>query len=1019
MSSIYYFIALLAAAKFSFSLKYIKTDDFKDIPNDLKDITNQLINNTYEGLDGQQFVDHILLLQPYIVSLATNVRLLFFLFILTLFIIILRVFRRAIRCTLRCVWCMVFPCVRIVRYVVPQGVERMRNATGVRLYAFGDAHEPLLSDVVNPGTAGTSVSVSPTVHSSIPPATADRGDDAVEEVPVNEQDAAIRADPLLQQLECEPKANVMFSGKVSSDRMRKKRRRPATDLVYKEMETACYGKNAVVASFTWQKADLFGTVCGSITVAELVRRTPRYAWLSRMWAFYRFGIRVTAVPQVNPMASGSILMYYSPSDKVLSAGRDDYYSMINFGCFPHAFMTPSSNQHAELVLDDVTLGRWLNNENIPYYPDTTIPAHTMIYGKVNWVVFNQLTTNAGGPSSLNFRIYVQLINIHTKMPQVIRANAQGIIDINTNVISGIRDSVVSPNITGDTLDVNGTLYGLDYPADRRQYTAHMRRTYQKTHHWNNILDVHRASGGGRDASMRVWEGVDETSLKYLAACPNVIANNITLSTSQTQDSLVWRYRVIPSNPIFRAPASSGIQSMHAYIFMLGQYVEYDYVVFSFYVPKVPYQNGKFLVTVTSGIDPPLTLETPDYSMSSAASLVIDLSGEELVHTLRIPFALVSEMMPATSIVEGTMHGLWTIRIYVLNPMTATSMSPTTVDMTVTRHYEGFRILYPHGRAPSKILALGAPEKAAHCLTTAAQIKLRPDKCLTGRVDDLISLKQLWHLPHYHLNSVIRPAAVSQDSSTCVVALPYSALIASLPATNYYRFFEGSLRLFLEIKPNGSSLSLSLDLDFDVTVIPYSRFPLIGSIDAATQTNIWTLENAKYQRVRPPVPAQEPLVFTKNGYENLKALMKTAIPETGRSYNMRVNGRDSELIIEAPIVTANGFTTYGFKQGVDTTSPDNLMGGGVILLISSKTVYSTAQDGVADILLKLDVAGGDDFNAHCFNFGELPNTADRIATVSTAHGAGDIDDVAPYTASMVNHHGNIVAQPYASTFDGTA
>lgn len=1008
-----YLIIILSVATelvFSFTLPF---DNDKP-----RQIVSALVNETYYALDGQYVVDRAVDWWPFFQAIITDVKVLFFLFVFFSFLVFVRSFWFAFRLVFRLVWCSIRPCCRITRYCVPIGADRRAP---MRLHAYGDdfVDPAILSvgDVIDAGHPTTSASISPSGTSSIPPSTNDRGDDSVKEVPVHEQENAIKADPLLEQLECEPKSNVMFSGKMATDRMRKRRRRINADFVYKEMDNSCYGKLALVASFDWSTTAAAGTVLGQLDVNTIARLTPRYAWLTRMWTFYRFGLRIVTVPQVNPMASGTVIMMYTPTRNEGSSAIDSRRTFEHFGLFPHAFMTPSSNQHAELYLDDVTVGRWLNNQDVPGFPATTIPRHFTIFGNIYWMAFNQLSVNTGGPTTLTFRVYAQLINIHAKLPQVIRANAQGLIDVNTNVIGTIRDSVVAPNVDGDRFDVNGTVYGMDYPSDRRQYEAVMRRSYQKVHHWNNVLDVHRASGSGRDGAMRPWEGIDETSLRYIASC-HYVYDTITFATTQAQDSRIQVWRVNPNNPFRRNPAggSSAITSLQSYVFMLGRFIEYDYVVFSFYVPKVPYQNGKYLVTVTSGIDSPATLESPLLSMSAAASMVIDLSGKELVHTLRIPFALVSELMGSGAATESSMHGIWSVSVYVLNRMTATILAPSTVNVVVTRHFEGLRVVYPHGRAPSKLTAFG-DSPVSTCSTTAAELTIRPDKALTAHVDDMVSFKQLWHLPHFHDNTVARGPTL--PFRCIVLSYSYSELIQSLPGTEFYRFFNGSLRLFLRVKPNVASGQPLSFFAAEVMMIPYSRVPIGPIPSVAIRNNIWGLEESKYNLGDTPYTD---VIRRGNGYTRLRqyfdeipGLTGRGVPETGKSFLARVSDRDPELIIEAPIVSPNGFTCYSYAPNSTAINIEELHGGGITLVIAPINELDVAGSNEFDAIISVDVAAGDDFEAHCINFAEM-TTNDRIATMPGALNVpNQINTLLSTSTPYSFDFGATTAQNYTQTF----
>lgn len=729
-----------------------------------------LINDTYDVFAGEFVLNKTVdAFEGVRVSVAPYLTFKFYFFLVVALLIssfLLHLFRLVYWPLYYCfVFC--FPKCLIRRYQVLTGTAKRRN----NIFAQGE---------VEPGGSGPSVSLeqAPAETGSMPSVVDPYSEIVVDSKPPSTADASVNGD----DTECNGTRNTMFSGQVTRVTLPYRRRRPPSDMVYRSNSSE-FNTNALVDSFVISNASVAGSVVYEKSVMELIALSPKFNYIRTLWTYFRFGIKITVQPTVNPMASGvfaASLSSYSAFLAPTISSRALWY--VNLGCFPTVYMQCSSNEHAELVVPDVALDRWINNEYIGGASVTSLTTNSL--GRLSVFCICPYSANSGGPSQIRYNIFVQLVDIHCKWPQMSRYTAQGIIDINTsvNVIDKMRDSSLPVDMRGGDGAISASGFGFDYPSDPRQYNGMLRRVFQKMHATRGKLDVSRTTFNQCDSSSFPFVGTDEMSIKWLMSRRSFVQTN-TLNTANNPFDLITSFRITPDT----VTSVVDTPSVQKTLFQLGNFVEFDELVFTFIVPKVPFQNGKYLVTVVSGLGTPPQITSTNVNLSSAPSLVIDLSAPGAMHEFRIPFTLLSEYFPSGAGLRYQRHAIPKLAIYTINPITATLTAPSSVTMSIWRHFENYRVIQPHNNMVTQ---------GGECESTGAKINIAPDSVFTRKVDDGISLKQF--MEPFVFAGIYE---LKLDSlKDCSLTVSKSALIRSLPFGQWYRFWNGSLRLGVQVIP---------------------------------------------------------------------------------------------------------------------------------------------------------------------------------------------------------------------------
>lgn len=751
MMSIFFLFALLAAAN-AFSL----------------------INETYVALNGEYLtnasVDFAQSSYAYAYSVFANVQFVFFLCVFAIFCFLLKPAAIFVYYQLYILYRIIRPCVPVKLYKVLTGTARKRGA----MWTQGDSE---------PGVSGISQTIDPVASASTAMASIiDKNPDmVVESTPPKLVDATVIGD----DIDCNQVRNTLFSGEIMSASMPYRRRRPPSDMMYRS-NTSEYNTNAKIDSFTLSSSATPGFLVYEKSVSQMIAASPKFNYLRTLWTYFRFGVKIVVQPTVNPMASGVIAASVNsfPTFTTLNpAARDLWYR--NLGAFPTVFMQCSANQHAEITIPDVVLDRWLNNEYIAGASPATLTSFTL--GHFGVFVVCPYVTNTGGPTSLRYNVFLQLVDVHCKWPQAARYLTQGIIDFNTsvNVIDKMTNSSLSSDIRGGDGAVSASGFGFDLPSDTRQYQPMMRRVFQRMFPTRGKLDINRLTFNQSDGASYPFIGQDQMSIKWIMSRRNWIGNS-TLSSTDVADNSLGTFRIL-TPPLSLAATTWALTS--DVIQQLGIYSEFDEVVFTFIIPKVPYQNGKYLVTLTSGINPPASINSANLSMTSAPSMIIDLSAPDVAHEFRVPFTLLSEYYTNMGTANSMRHAVPRLAVYCVNPITTNIMAPSSITMAIWRHFENYRLIYPQNSV--------ATQGGKECVSTGAKVNLENDSVYTRKIDDGISLKQ------FMTPSVIalcREMKLDTSIKSCSINMRYDALLRSLPFGGWYRFYNGSVRLGIQVIP---------------------------------------------------------------------------------------------------------------------------------------------------------------------------------------------------------------------------
>lgn len=729
-----------------------------------------LLNDTYEQLHGDEVTGVALDFFSRAIALLGNFKFYFIIITLVSFYLATRLIFKVFFTPFYMLYRILRPCCQIMRYHVLQGTAMSRNT----MWAQGDE--------TTPGCEGISKSIDQACPSSTAMKTIIDGNPPL--VSESKPPKLVDATVVGEDTDCNKARNTMFSGETITSVMSYRRRRPPSDMMYRA-NTSEYNTNAKVDSFIFSNAALVGYLVYESSISSLITASPKFNFLRTLWTYYRFGVKITIQPTVNPMASGVLAVSVSsyPNSVTLTpAARDTWFA--NLGAFNPVFIQCSANQHAEIVVPDVVLDRWLNNEYIGGSSVSTLTSFTL--GRLGIFVVCPYSTNTGGPSSLRYNVHIQLVDVHCKWPQVARFLTQGIIDFNTsvNVIDKMTNSSLPVDISGGSGAISASGFGMDLPSDTRQYDYHVRRVFQKMYPTRGKMTVNRLTFNQSDSASYPFIGDDQMSLSWLMSKRNYWRDD-KFTSSDVADSLIFSGRMISPQPTTIATIN-GIQDV---LMGMGLYCEFDAIVFTFIVPKVPYQNGKYLVTLVSGLASiPSTINTSTFNMTSAPSLIIDLSAPDVAHEFRVPFTLLSEFFPAGFTQNHMRHAVPRIAMYCLNPISTNLMAPSSITCTTFQHFENFRTIYP---------SLNMSTQGGDCVSTGARVAVPNDNVFTRKTDDAISIKQ------YMTPSVLaltREIKVDAANKECNISMTYSALIGSMPFGPWYRFYNGSLRLGVQVIP---------------------------------------------------------------------------------------------------------------------------------------------------------------------------------------------------------------------------
>lgn len=760
-----------------------------------------------------------------------------------------------------------YSCVQVVRYKYP---KRYNPHTNGRLGCFTQSGgtaaapvEPVSTDaeVIRPVEEVRTTVVEATVSEDIAPA-------------MNPQD----------MVSCSPTVNTIFSGPLVPVQTWFHRKFPGYEKTRYHLTGPEYDVHAQVAEFKWKTTDTADTMIYNSSISALVINHPRYRFLRSLWTQFRYGIRVVIAPSVNSTASGSLIC-------ALSTRSSTTYTSTNFGFDAHGFIQPSSNSHISFEIPEIGVDHWYTAQN-----DTLSSIGQFTPWFIKICVLSPLQVPTGGPTELNYSMYCQLINIRARWPQAISATTQGLFNNTTINIQEMRDSSLPMNMVGDTNTLSFPSFGYDYPSDTRNPEYMTRRVFQKLHNSRGAVNIHKVALNPNALVPSLFTGVSETSIDWLFSRP-VMTSVFTFQTTSAKSSRLDSFFIGWEND---ADTNAGNRITNFLVnHSLGY--EYDEVMIRFYVPKTPYQNGKLLVTLTEAITAPSTLSSGNYNMTTAPSFIIDLASPDLVHEWKLPWTTVTEYC-----LNGQLNGLANhvyplCCVYVLNPMTATSVSSSSVDIYTSLSFKGFRLLEPQALSivtqGRKVDMTNKPNvkiekkfSQMECRTSAAKLDIESDSVFTHTTDELIDLRQYWRLPHFFCTGKCTTLSLAT-----VISISHDAIFDTLPFLRYYRFMAGSLRYVFTFTSWGDVEFFTIECDKMVNMP-------VSSADSITASRFFNINSTA------SVPGYAIYNNLTNG-GNLANAFPFVTPVTtdgATSFLVYCSREERQVIIDVPIVTPHGF-----------------------------------------------------------------------------------------------------------------
>lgn len=938
MNSYYFIIFLtLAGAISSFSNFTVIESNIISIcaaNGTMYDCADAVVDEMYTLLSNSGllslFLNLLKMLFSTVSALVVNPHFMGLIFMLILVSIFAKFVWPTMACTFRA---FVFCCRPFTRFIrIRPNQDRYQHPHYGRLFAQGDegleGYVPESTGVSMHerfgGRAGTSNTPSAprfmqeTTAPPPPASDAPVPDLIVENKPV--ANTSVAANPQ-DMIKCEEHRNTLFSGIMRPIRTWKQRKFPPYEMIYKQ-KGGEYNLMYNLGTFTWLTSQTPGSVLYSANVALMMVAHPRYKFLRTLWTYFRSGLRIVIAPTCNSAASGILIAGVTPSTEIAGVPWE------NIGLVPHDYLQASSNDHIEIEVPFPFIDHWLTS-----YNDST----SSIAALTPWTFFvsvlSPLQVGVGSTTSLTYTVYIQLTDIHAKWPQAAGSVTQGLINITNTTISNLRDSTLPLHLTGDTTNVSVPAFGFDHPMHNSNPFRMMRRVFQGTHHSKGGLEGFSLNFNGSSMEPQLWKGEDEMSIPWIASRPN-ISYLFNLSTTNTSGSIITSWSVGPQSTTVDDTKLLIIDA----IINTAEAWECDYIVYRFYIPKTPYQNGKYLAIVTLGITPPATLTSTTLAMSVAPSLTIDLAAPDMIHELKVPWSIIREYMgtnPVTA-VESTTYPI--LSLYAMNPMTASLGAPTAINCYAGYHYENLRLLNPNN-----INLVSQAEDNIDCYTTSGKINIKPDSVLTATVDDFRSIKQAWLAPS-RLYSATLPKGGAEFN------FQWASIFTSntWPFAGLYRVFTGSVRFHI---------TFSNWTGTDFVVLQWDRMNRNAGLAQPGMTSAFDSLFWNVSRVAPPFNA------VPDAHTYFNSLSTSFNTNGSTNFMMKVDSTEKELIVEVPIITPRGFWYRG----------DNNSWG------PSFTALAVGSAPLVNI--QICVSAGDDLEAHFISNGIIamsPNVQTGIS-----------------------------------------
>lgn len=735
---------------------------------------------------------------------------------------------------------------------------------------------------------------------------------------------------------CNMNTNTIFSGPLKPVKTWFHRKFPPYEKTRYHLTGPEYEVHAQVDTFTWKTTDLTDAIIYNKSIGSILITHPRYKFLRSLWTQYRYGVRIIIAPTINSMASGSLMGFLN------CRGINPTTPRINFGYSPHGFIQPSSNEHLSFEIPEIGVEHWYTVQN-----DTSSSIGQFCPWNLLFSVLSPLQIATGGPTSMQYTVYCQLINIRARWPQAISATTQGLFGNTTTInINKMEDSALPLNMTGDTNTLSLPAFGMDYPSDTRQYPPMIMRTFQKLNNSKGVISAHKVSNNPNAMVESLFTGENETSISFLYSRPRMITD-FKLSSTDAQGSLITSFDLSLGSLTTDDTNEDPLGVIGA--FNLSH--EYDNVHIRFYIPKNPYFNGKILVTISQAITLPAIITSGGFNMSTAPSFIIDLSTPDLVHEWTIPWLTLNEYMLASSF-NGTNNFVYPkIGMYTLNPVTPSANSPSSVKGFVSLSYDNFRLLEPEclsiytqaGTRKQKEETTRETIQMA-CRTNSAKLNLPPDIVFTATNDEIIDMRQYWRIPHMFVAGNLTNASLST-----AITVSHDAIFSLFPLLKYYRFMAGSIRYVLTFSNWGNVEFMTIE------VAKMTKLPL------ATPSQETTLCSRFYGMQSDAVNLNFGVINNYTDASQLDGLYPSAMAITSagvQSNQVQVHKSNPQVVIDVPIVTPSGFAINGGPYQLGHT-----------LQISPTPFPAT---GTTMPTCSIAIAVGDDFTAH-----GLSNTVQKV------------------------------------------
>lgn len=550
----------------------------------------------------------------------------------------------------------------------------------------------------------------------------------------------------------------------------------------------CYSRMTrvnIANPIVWTSGATAGTVIWSANFRDLLNNNSLYKQLRARYTNIRFDLRFLIQVQHNTSALGSILAIHH-NNNVTAAAPSGLAMLYNYGVFQHVWITASEDRTGVLEVKFPSPLQFRDTYNTSLTNDPFRGES----GFLRLIVGHALSVPAGVPTSMFIEVHMQMVNIKATYSQAPRYTTQGLIDITTNNFDNIKDSTLNTTKGGDKFD---TILGLDHPSDTRQPMSMIRRTFQKFFATRGPLDVQRLTYNQSDTTIRKVTGQDEMSVPYLMSCPNIYDTFTINSGIPKGDKIVNT----PLHPYF-----AGTDVLHHPINSSSYGFIYDSVTLNFKIPKTIYQTGKLFVCLNQGlvdnfgnvqgVQPNLTTS---YDLLSLPGMIIDLNSKEFEHNFTIPWHALVDMMPGcstlgqpgfgssyfTSNVTPTTNFQFScpvVTVYCLIPPSTSANVANSINGIISVCWSGYRGLYGHNPAVITNLSQGA--------NTTVEIARKP---FVNKIDDFISLRQLWQQPHMHQSGVLK------STSSCY-RYRMADLISSFELIKMYAYAQGSVRLLI-------------------------------------------------------------------------------------------------------------------------------------------------------------------------------------------------------------------------------